>query len=119
MNITITSILGLIYLGVVNGIMIRWKNSTGEEIEIWNKWLHRFMLVIRSLFVLIVWFNTFNYLYTGIILIITSLEYNISINLINKLKWYYLGTTAKTDMLLRKIYLKLKIRWIWFTHQFK
>lgn len=134
--------MALIILGATNGVLIKWFNAKGDvrnvvnadvalgitlALAFWSKWWHRGMLAIRCFIFLIVWFESNrSYAVTVPVIILTALEYNISINLINGLKWNYMGTTAKTDILWNKFlvlwnkFLKIiKIRWIWITRSFK
>ena len=105
LNIIIPAIMALILFGAFNGLIIRWKNEPFiDRQRMWSVWWHRCGLAIRAFIILLVWLYCHNYSVTGIILVTTSIEYNISINLINNLKWYYVGTTAKTDILIRKIF---------------
>jgi len=105
-EIIVFAIIALIYFGVFNGLIIRLANEAdpGKK-QMWSKWWHRCALFIRATIMLVIFLvSDRNYLTTGIVLLLTAIEYNVSINLINNLKWYYLGTTAKTDLLLRKLF---------------
>jgi len=103
-NMLISAIIAVTILGAVNGVLIKWKNSkTIEEEKMWSKWWHRGMLTIRTFIILMLWFTLHNYLIIGTVLFVTAIEYNVTINLINGLKWYYVGTTAATDKLIRKL----------------
>jgi hypothetical protein len=103
-NVLVCTVMAVTILGAVNGVLIRWKNAkTPDEEQMWSKWWHRGMLAIRAFIVLMMWVVLYDYTITGIVLFATAIEYNITINLINKLKWYYVGTTAATDKLIRKL----------------
>jgi hypothetical protein len=125
-EIIVSAIMALLLLGPVNGVIIRWFNVKSDvrflnadealgvinQLAFWNSWWHRGMLAIRCFLILIIFLESDrNYYITVPAVVFTSLEYNITINLINGLKWYYLGTTAKTDILLKKIFIFLRNRW--------
>jgi hypothetical protein len=125
-EIIVSAIMALLILGPTNGVIIRWFNVKSDvrllsadealgltnQLAFWNKWWHKGMLAIRCFLILIIFLESGrNYYITIPAVVFTSLEYNITINLINGLKWYYLGTTAKTDILLKKIFIFLRNRW--------
>jgi hypothetical protein len=104
-DIIICAVMALILFGTFNGVVIKWHNAEADKKQFWSTWWHRIGLVMRAFILLIVWLiSAHSLLIFGIVFVLTTIEYNISINLINDLKWYYVGTTAKTDILIRKIF---------------
>lgn len=95
------------------GLIIRWNNEPIiDKKEMWSMWWHRNALAIRVCIWLEVWLISLNwFIFLGVILI-DCITYPIVINLINGLKWNYLGNTAKIDILIKKIivWLKAKIK---------
>ena len=117
LNIIISAIAALILFGAFNGVVIKWHNAHGSPvpyadkelermrqvyIKRWSRLWHRLGFAMRLFIWLIVWFVGRDWLTTSLVIALTAIEYNVSINLINNLKWYYVGTTAKTDTLIRK-----------------
>ena len=104
-------IIVLILFMCFNGLIIRWNNESDiNKKKMWSKWWHRCAFVIRACLWLTIWMVTFNwYIFIGVI-IADCILYPILINLINNLKWNYIGTTSKTDILIRKIILWLKAK---------
>lgn len=122
-DILIPAISALILLAAMHGVFIKWHNAHGTykpledafdekirqaNIKRWSKLWHRLAMGIRTAIFLIVWLNGRDWLTTSIVIVATAIEYNISINLINNLKWYFVGTTANTDILIRKLFPKIK-----------
>lgn len=118
LNIIIAAIAALILFGAFNGVVIKWHNAHGSSvpyvdkelermrqvyIKRWSKSWHRLALAMRIFIWLIVWFTGRDWLTTSLVIALTAIEYNVSINLINGLKWYYIGTTSKTDQLIRRL----------------
>ena len=119
-NILVSAIMALVLFGAFNGLIIKWYNTKGgparllseeaeklrdRDLRLWSKWWHRCGLAIRVFIYMIVFFTTArDYMVTGIILLADCILFPVIINLINNLKWYYVGTTAKTDILIRKIF---------------
>lgn len=112
------SVIALILLAAMHGVFIRWHNTHGtpvpyadpqlEElrqaaIKRWSKVWHKLALAVRVFIWLIVWLVCRDWLIFSLVVVLTAFEYNISINLINNLKWYYVGTTSMTDQLIRKL----------------
>jgi hypothetical protein len=110
LNIIISSILALVLFGAFNGLIIRWHyEPIIDKRAMWSKWWHRCAMAIRVFIWLIVWFvSEKSWLITVTVILATAVEYNITINLINNLKWYYVGTTSKTDKLIRKLFSFIK-----------
>jgi len=106
-------IIALILFMCFNGLIIRWHNEIQANTKaMWSKWWHRCALAIRVCLWLSIWLITFNwFIFIGVI-IVDSILYPILINLINGLKWNYIGTTSSIDKLIRKftLWLKEKIR---------
>ena len=106
-------VIALILFMCFNGLIVRWNNEIKPNRKLmWSKWWHRTALLIRICLWLSIWMVTSNWYIFLSIIIIDCILYPILINLINGLKWYYVGTTSKTDILIRKIlsWLKVKIK---------
>ena len=74
-------------------------NQTKRLSTIWHAlgfWL-RFVLIGLTYVVTVdLWF-------TGVALILLSVGYNVTINLFKGHRWYYVGTIAWTDRMIRKV----------------
>jgi len=122
-------VIALILFGVFNGLIIKWRNLSlpsiplvdelkeklrQRDIKLWNKWWHRVALSLRICLWISIWMITLNWYITIPIIIIDCIAYPIIINLINYLKWNHIGTTAKTDILIRKTITLIKkfISWL-------
>lgn len=113
----------LIAFSVFNGLVIKWHNAHGPnylplddytnymrtaKIKDLNEKWHRFGLSLRvSVWLIIFFASERNYLLTTIFIAVDCIAFPVTINLINNLKWYYVGTTAKTDKLIRKMFPRL------------
>lgn len=103
-------VIALLLFIVFNGLIIKWHNAKEIDKEFWNKWWHRAAIAIRVCLWFAVWMVTSNwYIFLGVIAI-DCILYPIGINVINGLKWYYVGTTSKIDILIRKTLLWLKVK---------
>ena len=127
-------VIALILFWCFNGLMLRWhnlhlpitplkdidaENRRQGLIEMWSTWWHRASLAIRVCLWLSVWLITSNwYIFIGVI-IFDSIGYTIVINLINKWKWNYLGTTSKIDVLIKSIIAKAKKIILWVKQKIK
>jgi len=89
-NTLIVCYVLLILLIAFSGLVIAWNNTKGNvekliEYERYRKWWH-------------------SLIHTGIAVFISTVGWNIGINLINGLKWYYVGKTSTIDKLIRRIF---------------
>jgi len=106
--------IALFLIAVREGLVIKdMRDNKPSPFE--STWWHRIGVAIRGFIIL----GMFLILQpTGALMwpwmissfLIAGVWYNIAINLINKLPWYYVGTTASTDKLIRKIYKFFKIK---------
>jgi hypothetical protein len=119
-NILIPAIMALLLFAAFNGLIIKWFNTKGaparlltdeaeklrdRDLRMWSKWWHRCGLAIRVFIWLIVFFITNkDYTISGIVILADWILFPVITNLINNLKWYFVGTTAKTDILIRKMF---------------
>lgn len=103
-DIVISSIVVLILFGVFNGLIVKWAYAPVDERDFCRKWWHRCGMCLRIFVWFIVWNTTKDIFDTALIIILTAIEYNVSINLINGMKWWSVGTTSSTDKLIRKLF---------------
>jgi len=99
-------VIALIAFAAYGGTIIKWEREKNIDKKAnWSKWWHRTGLLLRiMLWIAIFLVSDRNYATTGMIIVFSILEYNISINLIIGLKWWSVGTTADTDKLIRKLF---------------
>jgi len=107
-NTLIVCYVLLILLIAFSGLVIAWNNTKGNvekliEYERYRKWWHILGFAIRVGIVGIIYMHG-SLIHTGIAVFISTVGWNIGINLINGLKWYYVGKTSTIDKLIRRIF---------------
>ena len=127
-------VITLILFWIFNGLTVKWnllhlptkpledvelEKLRQRDIKLWSKWWHRVALVIRVCLWLSIWMITLNWILTLIIIVIDCIGYPITINLINGLKWNFIGTTAKTDILITKTITLIKKIIVWLKVKIK
>lgn len=113
-------IIALLLISPFMGLILKWHNEPNVNFKAyWSKWWHRIALAIRVCLWLSVWMLTANWILTLVVVIIDCIAYPIIINLINGWKWYYLGSTSKIDILIKKtiVWLKAKTKSLLTTMQ--
>lgn len=101
-------IIALVLFMAFNGLIIKWYSAKEIDKEFWSKWWHKCALAIRVCLWLAIWMITSNwFIFIGVI-VADSILYPILINLINNLKWYYVGTTSTIDKFIRKVFHTIK-----------
>ena len=111
-DVIISLIVALIAIGAREGLVLRdIRNGVSDDDAMLQKWWHRAGAFIRGMIILAVFLAAKESLHLssrwilgGIAFLISSVWYNIAINLIEGDKWYKLGTSADTDRILRKIF---------------
>jgi len=95
---TVLSIL----FSVFNGLVINWKNSTAEKAERLSFAWHGVGLVMHVLLVALIAFIG-GWFWAIVAFLLNWLGHNIIIAMIMGQKWFYVGKTAWTDKLIRRI----------------
>jgi hypothetical protein len=105
-EIIIPIVTALVMFAAYGGLIIRWEREKDiDKKSFWSKCWHRIGLGLRIMLWLAIFLaSNRSYADTGMIIVLSILEYNISINLIIGLKWWSVGTTAETDKLIRKLF---------------
>jgi hypothetical protein len=122
-NIIILCVCVLIVFACFNGVIVRWQITDGSSLPLpdafeekvrqanikrWLKLWHRLGLGLRVAIWLIIFFESDrNYILTGGIMFADCVTFPVLINLINNLPFYFVGTTADTDILIRKMFPKI------------
>lgn len=69
-----------------------------------SKWWHALGGFARIMLAGLSWIMWHNWIILAAALFIISIGYNIVINVYKKHKWWYIGTTADTDKVIRKVF---------------
>jgi ABC-type Fe3+ transport system permease subunit len=102
-TITLTLILsGLLLLSWREGVLQRYIyiERTAKLSKLW----HRLGGLARACFVAAVAVLSWSIWWVLVAVVVAGLLYNIFINLYKDNRWWYIGTTAATDKLIRKIF---------------
>jgi hypothetical protein len=101
---TLTLLIILILIAIWNGMVINWKTAYNEDkaLKISKQW-HKVGLVIRFLIVALIAYTTLNVYWIVGSVLLSWFGYNIIINLVRGMKWYYLSDSG-IDGIIKKLF---------------
>lgn len=102
------SILSILILlnALWNGFAIQWYRTKDHK---YSKWWHKIGFISRALIVMLIYFESGNYYYTGAAAFLCWLPYNIIINKCISVRLFYVGTTSTIDRFIREFLMILKL----------
>lgn len=102
MTVVILITLSLLF-SVFNGLVIKWKLTADPyKASLYSDWWHVVGAIIHGLMVIQAWIIG-GYIWAVVIFFVVWLAHNIIIAKMMGQKWYYVGKTAKFDILIRKV----------------